>query len=179
MNLMEIIPDIYVPSVYDINYLKLYSNGIRYGIFDVDCTILSFDNIEVTDRLIELFSKIKDFGITPGLCSSGSLKRVKPVADALGVNYIANAGKPFNGDFKLIKESLFDAECTPKNTMMVGDSFYLDMIFARRLGLYKVMVDPINDEKGDKAKSFANDFIQTSVYAFMPKGKIKKGNYYF
>ena len=179
MNLMEIIPDIYVPSVYDINYLKLYSNGIRYGVFDVDCTILSFDNIEVTDKLIELFSEIKDFGITPGLCSSGSLKRVKPVADALGVNYIANAGKPFNGNFKLIKESLFVAECTPKNTMMVGDSFYLDMIFAKRLGFYKVMVDPINDEKGDKAKSLVNEFIQMSFYSFLPSKKIEKGKYYF
>ncbi len=178
MNLTEIIPDIYQPTVYDIDYPKLHSNGIKYAVFDVDCTILSFDNTEVTEELIELFSKIKQTGITPGLCSSGGYKRVKPVAEKLNIKFIANAGKPFKGNFKLIKDNLFDSKCTPKNTMMVGDSLYLDMIFAQRLGLYKVMVDPIDDEKGDRTKTFANEFVQTSVYALLPKGSLKKGKYY-
>ena len=41
------------------------------------------------------------------------------------------------------------------------------------------MVDPINDEKGDKAKSLVNEFIQMSFYSFLPSKKIEKGKYYF
>ena len=176
MDLEFIIPDTYEKTVYDINYLKLYENGIRCAVFDVDCTILPFDDRKVPDKLVMLFDYIKDVGIIPGLCSSGSFKRVKPVGEALCVNFVSNAGKPFKGNFKLIKDCLFNGKAEPDSTMMVGDSFYLDMIFAKRLGLYKVMVDAIPG--GDKMKTWANDFVQTSVYSFLPKGKFKLGEYY-
>ena len=176
MDLEFIIPDTYEKTVYDINYLKLYENGIRCAVFDVDCTILPFDDRKVPDKLVMLFDYIKDVGIMPGLCSSGSFKRVKPVGEALCVNFVSNARKPFNGNFSLIKDNLFNGEAEPSNTMMVGDSLYLDMIFAQRLGLYKVMVDAIPG--GDKMKTWANDFVQTSVYSFLPKGKFKLGEYY-
>lgn len=176
MDIERLIPNTYENSVYDINYLKLHENGIKCAVFDVDCTILPFDDTKVPDKLIELFDYIKTIGITPGLCSSGSAKRVIPVGDALTVNFIANAKKPFNGDLRLIKDSLFGKNCTKENTMMVGDSFYLDMIFAERLGLYKVMVDAVKG--GDKIKTMANDLVQTSVYSFLPRDKFTYGKYY-
>lgn len=176
MDLESIIPDTYEKSVYDINYLKLYENGIKCAVFDLDCTILPFDDTKVPDKLVVLFDYIKSVGIMPGIYSSGPFKRVAPVGDALCVNFVSNAGKPFKGNFKLIKDCLFNGEAEPSSTMMVGDSFYLDMIFAKRLGLYKVMVDAIKG--GDKMKTLANDFVQTSVYSFLPKEKFKPGNYY-
>ena len=89
---------------------------------------------------------------------------------------MASAKKPFNGDFSLVKDSLFEEGATPNATMMVGDSFYLDMIFAKRLGLYKVMVDAIRG--GDKMKTLANDFVQTTAYSFLPREKFTYGKYY-
>lgn len=175
MDLESIIPDTYVKSVYDIDYLKLYENNIKYAVFDVDCTILPFDDKRVPEMLEELFSHIKCVGITPGLYSSGSYKRVEPVATKLCVDFISGAKKPFYGNFKLVN-NLFNNEATPNMTAMIGDSFYLDMIFAERLGLYKIMVDAVKG--GDKLKTWANDFIQTSVYSFLPKGKFKLGEYY-
>ena len=176
MNLEHIIPDTYEKSVYDINYAKLYENGIKWAIFDVDCTILPFDDIRVPDKLRRLFDYIKSVGIIPGLCSSGPYKRVEPVAGDLMVKFVSSAKKPFNGDFQLVRNRLFDEKCEPQNTMMVGDSFYLDMIFAKRLGLYKVMVDAI--KSGDRMKTLANDFVQTSVYSFLPRDKFTYGKYY-
>lgn len=176
MDLESIIPDTYEKSVYDINYLKLYENGIKYAIFDVDCTILPFDSVKVPEMLEELFSYIKCVGIVPGLYSSGLYKRVEPVARKLCVNFVASAKKPFNGDFSLVKDSLFEEGATPNATMIVGDSFYLDMIFAKRLGLYKVMVDAIRG--GDKMKTLANDFVQTTAYSFLPREKFTYGKYY-
>lgn len=176
VNLKKIIPDTYERSIYDINYVKLYKNGIKWAIFDVDCTILPFDDINVSDRLINLFGLIKDIGIMPGLYSSNFEKRVKPVGDALEVKYIANAKKPFYGDFSLVKYSLFNDECKPVNTMMVGDSFYLDMLFAERLGFYKVMVDPVKG--GHRIKTLANSIMQTTIYSVLPKDEFTYGKYY-
>lgn len=176
MDLEQLIPDTYVNNVFDINYVKLYNNDIKYAVFDVDCTILPFDDINVPDKLCQLFDYIKSVGITPGLYSSGSAKRVIPVSDALGVKYVSNAKKPFYGNFNSVNDNLFDGKALSQTTMMVGDSFYLDMIFAKRLGLYKVMVEPI--QNGDKLKTAANDLVQTTVYTFLPKDKFQKGKYY-
>ena len=176
MNLEKIIPDTYEKSVYDINYVKLYNSGIKCAVFDVDCTILPFDDINISDRLVHLFDLIKEVGIMPGLYSSGPEKRVKPVGEALKVKYIANAKKPFYGDFSLVKYSLFGSECEPSNTMMVGDSFYLDMLFAERLGFYKVMVDAIKG--GHRIKTLANSIVQTSIYSVLPKDEFTYGKYY-
>ena len=176
VDLKKIIPDTYEKSVYDINYVKLYDSGIKCAIFDVDCTILPFDDINISDRLIELFDLIKEIGITAGLCSSGSGNRVKPVGETLKVKYISNAKKPFYGDFSLVKHSLFDSECEPSNTMMVGDSFYLDMLFAERLGFYKVMVDAVKG--GHRIKTLANSIVQTSIYSVLPRDEFTYGKYY-
>ncbi len=176
MDLDDIIPDTYVKSVYDIDYMKLYDNNIKFALFDVDCTILPFDDRKVTDELADLFNHIKCIGILPSLYSSGSYKRVEPVARRLNVNFISGAKKPFSGDFVLVNNILFNGVSTPKMTMMVGDSFYLDMIFAKRLGLYKVMVDAIKG--GDKLKTLANDVVQTTAYSFISRDKFTYGKYY-
>ncbi len=176
MELEKLIPDTYEKSVYDIDYMKLYENGIKFAVFDVDCTILPFDDKKVPSKLMELFNHIKCIGIMPGLYSSGSYKRVEPVARELNVNFVAGAKKPFNGDFVLVNNILFNGISKPEITMMVGDSFYLDMIFAKRLGLYKVMVDAVKG--GDKLKTLANDVVQTSVYSFLARDKFTYGKYY-
>lgn len=175
MDVRSIIPDTYEKSVYDINYYKLFQNGIKWAIFDVDCTILPFDDVNVSNELITLFDNIKLIGINPALCSSGSLKRVEPVGEKLKVRYMANAKKPFYGDLSLIRYKLF-GDFEPENTMMIGDSFYLDMLFASRFGFYKVLVDRVKG--GHKIKTLANDMVQSSLYSVIPKDKFAYGKYY-
>ncbi len=153
-------PDSYLPTVYDINYPKLYENGIKYAVFDVDCTLLPFDDTRVTSNNESLFKNIADLGMNAALCSSGSEKRVKPVADILKVNYMARARKPFVA-FADIKK-MFDDDCEPNNTMFVGDSLYLDMLLADRNKMYKVLVDMVRD--GANLKLFTNDVIQAVMY---------------
>ena len=176
MDVKQLIPDTYEKSVYDIDYMKLYENGIKWAVFDVDCTILPFDDVKVSEGLIDLFERIKSVGIKVGLCSSGNDKRVRPVGKKLNVKYISNARKPFFGNFVSLRDSLFDNKAKPGNMVMIGDSFYLDMIFAQRLGLYKIMVDAIKG--GDKMKTWANDLVQTSVYSLLPRDKFTYGKYY-
>lgn len=167
-------PDSYLPSVYDINYLKLHENGIRYAVFDVDSTILPFDDTKVTDKCMSLFNDIKDIGITPALCSSGFIRRVKPVAEVLEVNYMARASKPFVS-FERIKK-LFDINCEAKTTMYVGDSLLFDMTLARKIKMYKVLVDMIRE--GSRVKIFANDALQAFMYISLKKEGFQFQKYY-
>lgn len=143
MNLSEILmPDGYLPNINAIRYGKLYQNGIKYAIFDVDCTILPYNDINLLPEHIDTFNRIKSTGMNVGLCSSGSEKRVKPIGDGLGAKYIYRARKPFGVKFKTL-QSLFGDECHPQNTVFIGDSLYLDMLLAGKNGMHKILIDPI------------------------------------
>ena len=167
-------PDSYVHSIYDINYYKLHQNGIRYAIFDVDCTILPFDDINVTEDDITLFRYIKLLGIESGLCSSNFESRVKPVAEALGVNYVSMVPKPF-GSFEEIS-SMFDDNCQPFNTVYIGDSLYLDMMQAARCGVSKILVDMI---KGCfNFKLYPNEVINSVMFTSLRKYGVEEKKYY-
>lgn len=170
-----IMPDSYVASIYDVHYGKLYDNGIRFAVFDIDCTILPFDDVKVPQKPISFFRDLKELGLTLGLCSNGSLKRVRPVGEALDVKYIAQAQKPFKCSFERLK-GMFGSECTPDNTAFIGDSFYLDMIFADKCGMYKIMVDALHD--GFNSKAFVNDFLQATLVASMKKSGFQYKKYY-
>lgn len=167
-------PDSYLPSIYDIKYPKLYENGIRYAVFDVDCTLLPFDDVNVTEENKTLFRYLKMIGINSGLCSSGFDRRVRPVAEALDVNYIAKASKPFVS-FDSIR-GLFDEECRPDNTVMIGDSLFLDMALASKNKMYKILVDMIRDNVNFAV--YANDVIQAIMYTALKTDGFKWKKYY-
>lgn len=172
-----LLPSSYVPSVFDIRYAKLYQNGIRYAVFDVDRTILPFDNIDVSKKEIELFDYIKnEVGIKPCLCSTGSEKRVAPVGYMLDIPYKARIFKP-TAPFEIV-QSVLSKDCTPYNTIYVGDSFYLDMLFASRFDLYKILVDPIEDGFNFKAKVL--DVLDLAIsYPLKKQGFAYKKSYYY
>lgn len=153
------VPDVYVPTIYDVDYENIYNFGIKYVIFDVDDTLLPSDDIDVTPELIELFDILKnDYCFKTCLVSDGSNRRVKPVADILETPYVAKAYKPTPYAYPFVRKA-FDENNTASNTVFIGDSVFLDMIFAGRYGMYKVLVDSIGLNKYNY-KTVSNNFVQ-------------------
>ena len=167
-------PDSYVHSIYDIKYHKLMENGIRYAVFDVDCTLLPFDDINVSEDNKILFNYINNLGMKSAICSSSFEGRVKPVADELNVNYLAMAPKPFMNFFSI--SSLFDYECSRDNTVVIGDSLYFDMLLAGRLNMHKILVDMITE--GDNFKIYPNEMINAAIFQNMKKYGLREKHYY-
>lgn len=170
----NLMPDSYVSSVYDINYYKLQENGIKYAVFDVDCTIVPFDSSKVDDELNTLFRYIKFLGIKPALFSSNLDSKVKPIANSLGVNYAPLRVKPF-ASFDEVK-ALFDSECNEENTVYIGDSFFFDMLQADNLHVYKILVDMIRN--GSNLKLYANDIIQMVMSNTIVSSEFEFGKHY-
>ena len=167
-------PDSYSPSIYNINYYKLSENGIRYALFDVDCTIVPFDTIEVDNDLSVLFRYIKNLGISSALFSSNFDSKVKPIADSLGVNYACLRLKPFSS-FSDVRE-LFGPKCNPENTVYIGDSFFFDMMQAYNLQVYKILVDMIRDNRC--LKLYVNDVLQMIMSNTVVSPDFKFKRYY-
>lgn len=171
------VPDVYVPTIYDVDYRNIYNSGFKYMIFDVDDTLLPSDDINVTPELIELFNMIKqDYNFKTCLVSDGNNKRVKPVAEILGTDYIASAYKPTNYAYPFVSQ-IFKEKNTPDNTVFIGDSVFLDMIFAGRYGMYKILVDSIGLNKFNY-KTVSNNFVQAILSVPLKSYGFEFGKHY-
>ena len=94
--LQRFYPDAYVDSAYGIDYEKLYEEGYRGIIFDIDNTLVPH-GAPADLRSRELFAWLKNLGYGIMLLSNNKEPRVKMFNDAVGAEYIFKAGKPAAG----------------------------------------------------------------------------------
>ena len=86
-------PDEYVASTYVIPFDKLYEEGYRGLIFDIDNTLVPHG--APADKLAKkLFAKLKEIGFEASLLSNNKEPRVKMFNEDVQVNYIIDAHKP-------------------------------------------------------------------------------------
>ncbi len=136
-------PDEYVSSTYRIDFDKLYAEGYRGLIFDIDNTLVPH-GAPADERAIALFSHLKELGFDCVLLSNNKEPRVKMFNDKVGVRYIFKAGKPKPGNYRRAME-LMHTDCD--NTVFVGDQIFTDVIGANIAGIRTVLVSPINPKE--------------------------------
>ena len=91
--LQRFYPDEYLDSAYVIDFDKLYEEGYRGIIFDIDNTLVPH-GAPADERAKKLFAHLKELGYHCMLLSNNKEPRVKMFNDAVNVSYIYKAGKP-------------------------------------------------------------------------------------
>ena len=86
-------PGEYLDSTYEIDFDRLYEEGYRGIIFDIDNTLVPH-GAPADKRACAFFAHLKELGYQCMLLSNNKEPRVKMFADAAGVSYIHKAGKP-------------------------------------------------------------------------------------
>jgi uncharacterized protein len=86
-------PDEYLDSAYVINYEKLYKEGYRGLLFDIDNTIVPH-GAPADERTKKLFERLRKIGFQYCFVSNNQKPRVEPFARAVEGNFIENAHKP-------------------------------------------------------------------------------------
>ena len=137
-------PSEYYESAYEIDYSSYYDKGYRGILFDVDNTLVEHDQ-PVTRQAIELFDRLKDIGFKTCIISNNKDYRVKPLADALGSQYVYKAGKPSAKGYKKGMEYM---GTTPDTTFFVGDQIFTDVWGANRAGIHSILVKQIAEHEG-------------------------------
>lgn len=133
-------PDYEVNSAYDIDYERLYQDGYRGIIFDIDNTLVPH-GAPADDRAIALFKRLKKIGFRIVLLSNNKEPRVKMFNDAVQVNYIFKAGKPNRAGY----EKAMNLMNTKKETtLFVGDQLFTDVWGAKKAGIRNFLVKPIH-----------------------------------
>ena len=143
-------PKLYLRSVFDLPLDQLKERGIRGLIFDLDNTLLYWNAYEGTPEAKELFRRLKQTGFLSCLVSNNKRDRVEKVARVLDVPAISKARKPSRRAFR---QALATLGTTEKETAVVGDQLFTDVLGGNRLGLYTVLVMPLSKREffGTKA----------------------------
>ncbi len=136
-------PDEYVASTYVIPFEKLYEQGYRGVVFDIDNTLVPH-GAPADDRAKKLFRRLADIGFASCLISNNQEARVKMFNWDIGTNYIYNAHKPSTKNYVRAME-IMGTDRT--NTVFVGDQLFTDVWGAKRAGIHNILVKPIHPKE--------------------------------
>lgn len=159
-------------SSYHIDYEKLYKEGYRGILFDIDNTLVAH-GADATPRAKELFDRLKKIGFQTCLISNNSNERVSRFNKEINTNYIYKANKPSTKNY--IKATKIMGTRID-NTVFVGDQLFTDVYGANRIGMMTYLVKPIHP-KEEIQIVFKRKLERIVLYFYrkdLAKGKIKQ-----
>lgn len=136
-------PDEYLESAYKIDFEKLYTEGYRGIIFDIDNTLVPH-GAPADQKTKELFSALKEIGYVCCLLSNNKETRVKMFNDEIQISYIFKAGKPKAKGYQKAMELM---GTNRENTLFVGDQIFTDVFGAKRAGIRAILTQPIHPKE--------------------------------
>jgi len=136
-------PDEEQQSAYGIDYEKLYREGYRGIIFDIDNTLVRH-NADSDAQSRALFRRLKQIGFAVCLLSNNKAARVERFNRPEPVETICKANKPSRRGYR---EAMRKMKTTPETTVFVGDQLFTDIWGARRAGIRSILVSPINPKE--------------------------------
>lgn len=136
-------PNDYLKSVTEISDEYLSKNHIKALILDVDNTLIDYDK-NLSIEIINWEKELKKNAIKMMILSNSNKKeKVKQVAEKLGLDYIYFGMKPLKKGFKKAKQKL---NIENENIAVVGDQIFTDVIGANRMGMYSILVEPLEEK---------------------------------
>lgn len=136
-------PDRYVASTYVIDFEKLYSEGVRGLIFDIDNTLVPH-GAPADERAEELFARLKRIGFNCCLISNNQEPRVKMFNKNIQVDYVYNAHKPSTKNYVKAMEIMGTGTA---DTVFIGDQLFTDVWGAKRAGIPSILVKSIHPKE--------------------------------
>lgn len=160
-------PDYYVKSSFSIHYEKLYEQGYRGILFDIDNTLVKH-GADANDEVVQLFQRLKKIGFKICLMSNNKLERVERFNKPIAVDYIYKAGKPSKKGYL---EAMNRIHTNRSNTIFVGDQLFTDVWGAKRVGIRNYLVKPI-DPKEEIQIVIKRYFEKIVLYFYKKQSKI-------
>lgn len=136
-------PDCWMDSTYEIDFDKLYEEGYRGLIFDIDNTLVPH-GAPADQRARELFAHLKELGFECCLLSNNQIERVTMFNRDVQVHYIENAHKPSRKNYLKAMELM---HTDLSNTIFIGDQLFTDVYGAKRCGMRNILVKPIHPKE--------------------------------
>lgn len=160
-------PDEYVASTYIIPFEKLYEEGYRGLVFDIDNTLVPH-GAPADGRARKLFKRLREIGFSTCLISNNQEPRVKPFAEEVKSAYVYNAHKPSRKNYVKAMQIMGTGL---QNTIFIGDQLFTDVYGAKRTGIRNILVKPIHPK--EEIQIVFKRYLERMVLHFYKK-KCKK-----
>lgn len=168
-------------SIYTIDYNKLYEDGKRIILMDIDNTVIPYDVHEPSEDLVKFFQEIQKIGFKLIFISNNNRKRVSKFAYNLKVDFISQAYKPFKRGYNKAKRLAKPYQ--PDQIISIGDQLVTDILGSNRMGIDAILVSPLK-KKTEKWYTKVNRIIETKILYKLQKyypdvyKKIEEINHY-
>lgn len=140
-------PTMYRRRITDVKAEDLRRLGIRGILLDVDNTLTTHDNPNLTDGVRAWLNSMQEEGFLLLIVSNNSEERVSPFADKIGLPFCAHARKPLPYGYRKAAESL---GVSKKECVAIGDQIFTDILGANLFGIASIMLEPIEPEVEQK-----------------------------
>lgn len=145
------LPDFSVPSVLEIDFVKLQKAGIKHVLFDLDLTLRKKRAAELEAAIIDylLDQRTKGYFETLSLATN-NIHDVTAFSKPLG----ATVFQPFYDKGRIIhkphplffQKILRQLGAQPHEVVMIGDKVKADIGAGNRVGLHTILVSPIDGD---------------------------------
>ncbi len=151
-------------SVFDVDYDTLYAKGKRIILFDLDNTLISYDESVPSDKLIELGKRLLNMGFSVYVLTNNYGYRINHFMEtfpATEAGYLMK--KPFAYKIRryLKKRNITNFQ----EIIMIGDQLLTDIKCANRLGVESILI---------KSISRASEHLYTTLNRLREKGIIRR-----
>ncbi|MDO4924557.1 MAG: YqeG family HAD IIIA-type phosphatase [Turicibacter sp.] len=144
------VADEYVKNVFQIDLMKLKNSGKRVILTDLDNTLVGAAIAKPTPEIVDFLNNAKDLGFEVIIVSNNNKERVSYFAKDLSIKAAHHkALKPLKIKLRKI---LKQYNCN--EVVMIGDQLMTDVLVAKRLGLYTILVEPIHLDSDENSTKF-------------------------
>jgi uncharacterized protein len=144
------IPFAYYASIFEIPYFNLKEQGVKSLFFDLDNTIIGYDEDVLSQKHLDFFKELsKSFNVL--IISNSNYKRVSHAVEMSGLPYIWYAKKPLKFGFK---KALHMIGTEKHETVVIGDQLMTDIFGANRMGLKAILVQSVKRKSDRKITQF-------------------------
>ncbi len=137
-------PQLFVQSIYDIDLNRLVERGVRGLILDLDNTLVGWNQATASDELRRWLGEVKAHQLKTCIVSNNMSERVERFGRHIGVMTIAKAAKPRRRAFRLAMRKMGTHH---RQTAVVGDQVFTDILGGNRLKLFTILVLPLNERE--------------------------------
>lgn len=138
-------PDVKFHGITDISVEALEKFGIKALLLDVDNTMSTHHGTVLTDGLCEWIAAMQQSGIKLMVLSNSKRRRIEPFANRIGLPFISLGCKPLPTGYLRGVKALGEKR---KNTAIVGDQIFTDVLGGNIVGVKTVLLTPIKLEDG-------------------------------
>ncbi|MBE7052366.1 MAG: YqeG family HAD IIIA-type phosphatase [Ruminococcaceae bacterium] len=140
----KLLPDYTVKNVALLDESFYKAHGISAVIFDIDNTLVAHTEPTPPQNVLDYFELLEKWDIKYAIVSNNNHERVHSFCKELGVPYYGKALKPRK---KYLKKTMQQLDAVAKETALVGDQLFTDMLGANRMGFLSVLVTAVGEDE--------------------------------